>query len=167
MVRFCLFFLMLFIALPLLGQRNCDASRLPFSHPEKEFPIFDKSAKNDFEKLFYFLAENLKYPESAKADKIEGQVFVQFWIDTLGFTSEHKIIQSVRQDLDDEALRVAKLIKYDVPAKNYYNEPMGMCYQLSFRFFLEDEKKPLRNVYRQSDKVKPKSKSRSTQKGGM
>jgi TonB family protein len=134
---------MLFIALPLLGQSKCD-SIIPFSHPEKELPIFDKSAKNDFEKLYEFLMENLNYPETAKADKVEGQVFVQFEIDINGFTIDHRIIQSIRQDLDDEALRVAKLIKYDVPAKNYYDEPIGMCFTLPIRFKLDAEKKQLR-----------------------
>jgi len=156
MVRFCLFSLMLFVVLPLLSQSKCD-NVVPFSHPEKELPIFDKSAKNDFVKLYEFLMGHLVYPETAKMDKIEGQVFVQYWIDTNGFTIEHRIIQSVRQDLDDEALRVAKLIKYEVPAKNYYDEPMGMCFTLPIRFTLDDGKKPSRNVFKQSEKVKSKS----------
>jgi len=141
MVRLLLFISVLASTLPLLAQRNCDIPRrFPFSHPEKEFPIFDRSAKNDFEKLYEFIHINLSYPETAKADMIEGQVIVEFWIDTLGFTSEHRIIQSVRQDLDDEALRVAKLIKFDIPAKNYSDEPMGMCFTLPIRFSLDAEK---------------------------
>ncbi|MDR2972385.1 MAG: energy transducer TonB [Bacteroidales bacterium] len=133
-----------------LRHHKCDNIR-PFSHPEKEFPIFDNSTKYSWEKLYEFLQGNLTYPESAKADKVEGQVFVQFWIDTNGFTSEHKIIQSVRQDLDDEALRVAKLIKFDVPAKNYCDEPIGMCWQMPIRFTL-NEGKPTRNTIKESNK---------------
>ena len=166
MVRFCLFFLMLFIVLPLLSQSNCDAPRVAFSHPEKELPIFDKSSKNDFKKLYEFLMENLIYPETAKADKIEGQVFVQFWIDTCGFTSEHKVIISIRQDLDDEALRVMKLVKFDIPAKTMNgNKPVGTCWQLPITFRLED---PEFLYYKQSEKVKPKSKNgKGASKGGV
>ena len=131
---------MLITTLSLLGQSKCD-SILPFSHPEKELPIFDKSAKYDIGKLHEFIKINLNYPEKAKEDKIEGQVFVQFWVDTNGYTSEHKIIQSVRQDLDNEALRVAKLIKYDVPAKNAYDKkPTGFCVPFPIRFILNEKK---------------------------
>ncbi|MCL2168353.1 MAG: energy transducer TonB [Lentimicrobiaceae bacterium] len=151
MVRFLLFFLMLFSTLSLVGQGNCDTT------PHRDwydFPIFDKSAPNDFEKLNEFLKENLNYPETAKADKVEGMVFVEYWIDTLGFTTEHKIIQSVRQDLDDEALRVTKLIKYDVPAKNN-GKPIGICYMRPIRFRLSD---PEFLLFKKSEKDKEKSK---------
>ena len=105
MVRFFLFILIHFFSLSLVGQGNCDT--VPFRHWVAP-PIFDKSAKNSIDKLFEFILVNFKYPETAKADKIEGKVIVEFWIDTDGYTSEHRIIQSVRQDLDGEVLRVAK-----------------------------------------------------------
>jgi len=68
MVRFFLLFLMLITTLSLLGQSKCD-SILPFSHPEKEFPIFDKSAKYDFKSLNDFIKLNLNYPQ--KANKLK------------------------------------------------------------------------------------------------
>ena len=57
---------------------------------------------------------------------------VQFAIDTLGQTHEHHVIKSIHEDLDKEALRVARLIKFDVPARqrakavrvNYYVIPV-------------------------------------------
>jgi TonB family protein len=127
------------------------------------FPVFDKNfLENDFEKLYDFVFENLKYPETVKADKPVGQGFIEFWIDTNGYTSEHKVIQSVRQDLDDEYLRVYKLIKFDVPAKNYDNEPIGMCFQLPFRFTLDENAKP----FKKSIKDKPIRKTKLKGSGG-
>jgi len=138
---------------------KCDLYNQSFHcfYPE-ELPIYDNNfPKKTFEKLFEFLSENLTFPSTAKADKVEGQVFVEFWIDTNGFTSEHKIIQSVRQDLDDEALRVIRLIKFEEPAKNQ-GEPVGVCFQLPIRFTLDKQTKPSRNT-KQSDKVKSSRKS--------
>jgi len=122
--------------------RNCDS---PFHHSGINFPTFDENyPENDIKKLYEFIFENLTYPETAKTDKIEGTVFVEFWVDTNGFTSEHKVVVSVRQDLDDEALRVAKLIKFDMPAHYHNGKPIGICWQFPIRFFLDDGKKPLR-----------------------
>ena len=137
MVRFLLFTFILFFLLPLQCQINCDSI---FITHYFDPPIFDKSAKNDFKSLNEFIKANLNYPQKAKEDKIEGVVFVQFWIDTNGYTSEHKVIQSVRQDLDAEALRVAKLIKYNIPAKNANGKPIGLCYILPIKFSLSEEK---------------------------
>jgi TonB family protein len=141
MVRFLSFILILFITLPLFCQINCDTI---FGPRWYDPPIFEHSKIEGWDKFFEFLQTNLIYPETAKEDKVEGQVFVAFWVDTNGYTSEHTIVKSVRQDLDDEVLRVAKLIKFDVPAKNVNGKPIGICYQVPFRFTLDDEKKALR-----------------------
>ena len=118
-------------------KRNC-------FYPEK-YPIYDKNYPEQslYKKLFEFIKENIKYPETAQTDKVEGTVVVQFWIDITGITTEHRIIQSVRQDLDDEVLRVAKLIVFDVPAKNQ-GKPVGTCFQFPFRFSLDKDSKPNR-----------------------
>ncbi|MDR2972383.1 MAG: energy transducer TonB [Bacteroidales bacterium] len=132
-------------------------------YPE-EYPIFDKNyPQKTFEKLYEFFIENVKYPETAKADKLEGQVFVQFWIDSNGFTYEHKIIRSVRQDLDEEALRIAKLIKYDIPAKNR-GKPVGLCSALLFIFTLNENDSSWNPL--QSEKDKPVRKRKSNGRSG-
>lgn len=66
--------------------------------------------------LMKFIKDNFDYPEGAKRDSIEGTVYVSYWIDTLGNTVKHEIIRGLREDLDLEALRIARLIKYDKPA---------------------------------------------------
>lgn len=114
------------INIVVLSQNKCDSFYVFFGTPE-ELPKLD---------VFKFLSETLQYPETAKNDKLEGTVFIEFWIDSLGNTSEHRITKSVRLDLDEEALRVARLIKYDKPAMNR-GKPIGTCYQLPFSFRLE------------------------------
>lgn len=112
------------------GQNKCDSILGVFGTPEM-LPEFD---------IISFISKNLKYPETAKKDKVEGQVIIRFWIDTLGYTSEHKIIKGLRADLDKEALRVSKLIKFDKPAMNN-NKPIGICYQVIISFRLKDIQK--------------------------
>lgn len=74
-----------------------------------ESPLF----KGD---LNAFVMNHIQYPSSAKKDSIEGRVVVSFTVDTLGNTFDHIVVRRIRDDLNQEALRVARLIKYDTPA---------------------------------------------------
>jgi len=158
MVRFLSFILTLLVSIPLLGQINCDTIGPRWFDP----PNY---TTDGWGKLNDFFAANIIYPETAKKDKIEGVVFVQFWVDTNGYTSKHTILQGIRQDLDDEALRVVRLVKFEVPAKSLIGgQPIGVCFQLPVKFRLND---PEFLFYKQSEKVKPKSKRKATSKDGM
>ncbi|MCL2290373.1 MAG: energy transducer TonB [Bacteroidetes bacterium] len=157
MVRFLSFIIMLFLTSPLLGQINCDTIGPRWYDP----PMY--TADDKWSKLGEFFAANLIYPETAIEDKIEGMVFVQFWIDSNGYTSKHTIYQGIRQDLDDEALRVVRLVRFEIPAKSLIGgQPIGVCFQLPVTFRLND---PEFLFYKQSEKIKPKSKKRCTRSG--
>lgn len=56
--------------------------------------------------IFDYLAQHVRYPEEAEKNGIGGMVYVQFVIDTTGKVVEPKVIKSVSQELDAEALRV-------------------------------------------------------------
>jgi protein TonB len=84
-----------------------------------------------------FVARNLKYPHTALRDKIEGTVYVEFWIDTSGLTVDHKIMRGVRPDLDDEAIRVSKLIVFSQPAKQR-GKPIKSRLTIPFKFELPE-----------------------------
>lgn len=66
--------------------------------------------------LCRLVLDNIEYPQNAINDTISGVVLVDFYIETNGHTSNHRVIKGVREDLNDEALRVAKLLKFDKPA---------------------------------------------------
>lgn len=57
-------------------------------------------------KMMQYIADNIKYPETAKANGIEGRVIVNFIVDTEGNITSPKIFRSIDPDLDAEALRV-------------------------------------------------------------
>ena len=119
------------------AQDRCDETVTVYGHPE-ELPIFRKNVKSSIEEMLTFLVENLKYPQSALEDEIEGKVYISFWIDTAGNTQNHRIVRGVREDLDREALRVAKLIKFDEPAKNL-GKPIGDCFTIPILFRLPEK----------------------------
>ena len=58
--------------------------------------------------LLKFLQDNLKYPESAKKNNLQGRVVVQFVVEKDGTPTEFNVVRSVDPDLDAEALRVLK-----------------------------------------------------------
>ena len=64
-----------------------------------------------------YLQENLKYPESAQKANHTGKVYIQFIVNTDGSSTEFDVLKSTGDnDLDNEALRVLKLVKW-TPAK--------------------------------------------------
>jgi len=68
------------------------------------------------EKLFKIIKDSLKCPESALKDDIGGRLITQFTIDTLGNVKDIKIIKGVREDLDNEAIRLVGLLNGWTPA---------------------------------------------------
>ena len=57
-----------------------------------------------------WLTKNLKYPESARRQNIQGKVMVSFVVNADGTTSDEKIITSVDPVLDRETLRVIRMM---------------------------------------------------------
>jgi TonB family protein len=60
--------------------------------------------------LLKFIAENTQYPDSAKAQKIEGKVIVRFIVNTEGDTEGMSILKGVHPLLDAEAVRVVGML---------------------------------------------------------
>ncbi|MCX6300876.1 MAG: TonB family protein [Bacteroidia bacterium] len=60
--------------------------------------------------LLYFIENNTKYPEEAKAQKIEGRVIVRFIVNTEGYTEGISVIKGVHPLLDAEAVRVISIM---------------------------------------------------------
>ena len=59
-----------------------------------------------FPEFYKYIAENLKYPESAKEKGIEGKVYIQMVIDTDGSITDVKAVKGIGYGCDEEAVRV-------------------------------------------------------------
>lgn len=132
-IKYALFVLPAF-ALLVAGNISCsqDASQTedakeevvaPVSPEAKEAPA-DSTAKDEvfmvaeqmpefpggMKELLKFLQNNLKYPENAMKNNVQGRVIVQFVVEKDGTLTEFKVARSVDPDLDAEALRVLQIM---------------------------------------------------------
>ena len=68
--------------------------------------------------LMQFLYENIRYPEAAQTAGKEGRVVVQFVVEADGTVSSAKVVRSISEELDAEALRVVNAMPRWTPGKH-------------------------------------------------
>ena len=71
--------------------------------------------------LMAYLAENVQYPKDMKDTCAQGKVLVSFVVERDGSITEPKIVKSVCQALDKEALRVVNAMPKWMPGKQNGN----------------------------------------------
>lgn len=65
-----------------------------------------------------FINKNLKYPDKAIKNNIEGIVYLKFKINPKGKVYDVIILKGIGHGCDEEAIRLVKLLNY-TPPKNY------------------------------------------------
>lgn len=119
----CLYFFSCFI--------DAAASREPYgsinktaSQPIRNTMSKEKKDKNFIKKPIYeggpsalkaFIGKNLRYPKAALEEKIEGTVVLKYSIDYKGKVVDAKVISGLGHGCDEEAIRLARLLKFEVP----------------------------------------------------
>ena len=88
------------------------------------------------EAMMRYLAENVRYPEQAAKDSIQGRVIVQFVVKDDGTVGTVKVVRSVNSLLDAEAVRVVKSMPKFVPGKINGIE-VSVWYTLPVKFKIE------------------------------
>lgn len=83
------------------------------------------------------LAQEITYPDTAKADGIEGTVFIQFVVDEEGHVINPEVTRGVDPALDAEALRVTRQARFTPGRKN--GEPAKVQLTLPIKFVLTAE----------------------------
>lgn len=81
--------------------------------------------------MYRFLGENIKYPELAQKLNVSGKVFVKFVIEKDGSVGEVEILTGLCQSLEEETIRVLKLMpkwspeyQDDKAVRVYYTLPI-------------------------------------------
>ncbi len=64
-----------------------------------------------------YIAENLKYPDQALENNIEGRVTVEFTVQPSGQISDFKIVKGLGYGCDEEAIRLIKQGPKWIPAR--------------------------------------------------
>jgi TonB family protein len=90
--------------------------------------------------LLEFIKNNTRYPEAAKADKIEGRVIVKFVVNTKGKVEDAGVIKGVHPLLDAEAIRVVSLLSGWLPGAQG-GQPVNVWYMVPVSFSLTPEVK--------------------------
>ena len=62
------------------------------------------------EKMKEIIRTNSKYPIKALIDKVSGTVIVEFTVDTFGNTTNINVVKGIREDLNNEAIRLVDLL---------------------------------------------------------
>jgi len=67
--------------------------------------------------LLDYISRNTKYPEAAKANKIEGRVIIRFCVTKVGGVDRISVLKGVDPELDAEAMRVVGTLPEFKPGK--------------------------------------------------
>jgi len=59
-----------------------------------------------------FVAENLRYPESALQNNVQGTVYLEYTVDNIGTIDNIIVTRGIGYGCDEEAVRLVKLITY-------------------------------------------------------
>ena len=88
------------------------------------------------EGMFKFMKDNMKYPEDAQKQQIEGRVLVQFIVEKDGSLSNVNVLRSVFPSLDAEAVRVVKAMP-NWKAGRQKGEPVRVKFTIPLMFKLK------------------------------
>jgi len=100
-----------------------------FAEEMPEFPGGERA-------LLKFLVQNIKYPSIAAETGIKGKVIVNFIVNTDGSISGAKVLRSVDQSLDKEALRVVSSMPRWKPGKQS-GKLVRVTYSVPINFMLQ------------------------------
>jgi len=92
--------------------------------------------KGGIENLYRYISKTLRYPMDARKKRIEGKVFVKFIIEPNGTVSSVEVVKGTYESLDEEAIRVIKLIddwvpgyQRGIPVRQAYTVPINFKFK--------------------------------------
>jgi len=94
---------------------NEEGVEVPFDGVLERDPEF----KGGVKAMNQFISKKLYYPELAREQSIQGTVYIQFLVQKDGTLSEFEVLKSVHPLLDDEAMRVLKLMPRWTPGVSH------------------------------------------------
>lgn len=131
-------------------EKAVDQEEIPFEYSgeDKSAPMdadtdqvfqvveVDPEFPGGMEALIKYLSENIKYPEQAKKDKIQGRVYISFVVEKDGSVADAKVLRGIGGGCDEEALRVVNAMPKWTPGKQR-NTPVRVQFNLPVAFKLQ------------------------------
>jgi TonB family protein len=90
-------------------------------------------------KCMEFVSKNLRYPEAALQKRIEGWVLVSFTVGVDGTITDVETLKGVYEALDEEAMRVVRLMPKWKPCE-WYGKRVPMKFTMPIEFRLKKRK---------------------------
>ena len=115
-------------------KKNEGKNAIPFQQIAQK-PGFNGGDANEFSK---YVAQNVVYPESCRQSKIEGRVTLEFTVTETGKVADIKILRSVNDDLDREAVRVIAQSPLWTPGRDENGEVVPVKYVFPVIFKIPD-----------------------------
>ena len=102
------------------------------------FTIVEEQAEfpGGYQKMMEFIVSNIKYPDIARKEHIEGKVFVNFVIRQDGSITDVRVLKGIGFGCDEEAMRVVKMMPKWKPGRQR-NKPVNMYFNLPINFTLK------------------------------
>jgi len=88
------------------------------------------------QKFYEYIARNIKYPESAQDNNVQGKVFLSFTVEKDGDLSDIKITRGLGSGTDEEAVRVLEGSPKWIPGIQN-GKPVRVKYNLNINFTLD------------------------------
>jgi len=113
---------------------------LEVKSPNTTICTFPASPMPDYnggtEAMTRFISKNLRYPNEARRKGIEGSVYISFVISVTGKVTEIKVIRSLSDECDQEAIRVVSLMPDWKPAMENNRMPVPVQMLLPIKFVI-------------------------------
>ena len=91
--------------------------------------------------LKLFIYQNLKYPKQALDNRVEGVVFLDYYVRDNGSINEINLVKAIGYGCDEEAIRLVRLLKY--PAVINKDLRVNTRFKISISFKLPLQRKPI------------------------
>lgn len=109
--------------------------------PRKDESFIKKAYyKGGSEAMKDFILKNLKYPEAAATNKIEGTVHLRYHINHKGIVFKAQALTKFGYGLEEEAIRLVKLLRFEIPKNNHRNLKIIFNKTTSIHFRLPKQK---------------------------
>jgi periplasmic protein TonB len=117
----------------IIMQEEEEAAEQDFFYIVEDMPDFQGKGQDGFRQ---YIGENLRYPQIAAENGIQGRVFVQFIVNADGSVSDATVVRGVDPALDREAVRVVMSSPRWTPGRQR-GVPVRVAYTFPINFVLQ------------------------------
>lgn len=118
------------------SQKSEEKKVIPFQLVAQK-PGFNGGDANEFSK---WVSENVRYPEKCCQSRVQGRVTLQFTVTEEGKVRDVKVLRSVNDEMDKEAVRVVSESPLWTPGRDENGEVVPVKYVFPVIFQLPDSK---------------------------